>query len=179
MLRGADGSLSPLAGDYIDAVEFRRGQAAVTRQRQLQLVRSDGSRSLLAHVVDGLPTRAQDGSLWFAARFGSTVEIYRLTQPGSLQRLASLRGSATRLSPQSDGSLLFVGSELGGVAGVWIVDGHGARCLTNCELRVGRPWGDAYRALPADVATLSKVGDRVEWQTAEGSWLSLQLGAGQ
>ncbi len=176
MLRSSDGSLLRIAGDYVHAVEFRDGQAAVTRDRALHLVKSDGSRSLLAREVDGLPTRAGDGSLLFAARFGAIVEIYRLSAQGTLQRLASLKGSATRLSAQSDGSVVFVGSKLGGVSGVWVASHKRARCLTNCELRVGEPWGDAYLAPPSDPTTMRKLPDRVEWQTPEGAQLSVPVG---
>ena len=102
------------------------------------------------------------------ARYGDVVELHRLYRNGTQHRLGSLRGSATRLSPRSDGKVVFIGSELGGVSGIWIADSHGIRCLTNCDLRVGRPWGDAYRTLPGETDTVRFVESRVEWQTAEG-----------
>jgi hypothetical protein len=173
--REPDGSLSPLEGEYIDAHEFRAGMAAVSTQRELHLVHRDGSRSVVAREVDGLPTPASDGSLVYAARYGKVVEIYRLTAKGSVLRLASFRGSATRLAPQPGGAVVFVGAQPGGVSGVWIADSTGARCLTNCELRVGQPWGDRYRALPGDTATVRISGTLVEWQTAAGAWESAPL----
>lgn len=167
-LRDEGGNLSPIAGLYLDAVDFREGMAAVSTHRELRLVHSDGSMSVLVREVDGLPVRASDGSLLYAARFGEVVEIHRLTSEGKNRRLASFRGSATRLTPRDDGTVVFVGSEIGGVAGVWIVDSCGVRCLTNCELSTGKPWGDAYLAPPGDTATVRITGGRVEWQTAEG-----------
>jgi len=164
-----DGTRSEMPGEYVDAVEFRDGQAAVTRHRELFLVRANGARSVLARRLDGLPTRASDGSLVYAARFGDVVELHRLTVDGELQRLASFRGSATRLAPQTDGRVVFVGSESGGVSGVWIADARGARCLTNCDLRVGKPWGSSYRPPPGEVETVSLVGDHVEWLTPGGN----------
>lgn len=166
--RQQDGTLSPIRGEYLDAVEFRDGVARVTLQRELQVLHANGSRSLVARELDGLPALDADGGLVYAARFGEVVELYRLRANGTQQRLASLRGSATRLSPRSDGTVVFIGSELGSVSGIWIADSHGARCLTNCALRVGRPWGDAYRALPGQTATVRFVGANIEWETAEG-----------
>lgn len=162
------GTLAPLPGEYIDALEFRAGVAAVTRQRELYLMHPNGSRSLLAKQLDGLPALASEGSLFYAARFGEVVELTRLRRNGVQYRLASFRGSATRLSPRSDGTLVFIGSDAGGVAGIWVADSHGARCLTNCELRAGRPWGNAYRPPPGETATVRFVESRIEWKTADG-----------
>jgi len=166
--RHQNGTLSPVAGEYLDALEFRDGVAAVTLQRQLQVLHADGSRSLVAKDLDGAPALDRAGSLVYAARFGEVVEVYRLHKDGNQQRLASFRGSATRLSPRSDGTVVFIGSAFGGVSGIWIADPRGARCLTNCDLRVGRPWGGAYRTLPGETATVRFVGSKIEWKTAEG-----------
>lgn len=169
------GVTSPLPTPYVDAVEFRGGQAAVTRLGELQLVSSDGSRTTLARHIDGLPVLDGDGSLVFAARFGQLVEISRLTPEGSIRRLASFRGSATRLSPKPDGRVVFVGADVGGVAGIWVVDSRGARCLTNCALRVGKPWGNAYHPLPRTVTAIRIIGDQVRWQTVSGEWEAASL----
>lgn len=166
--RQGDGSLAPSAGQYLDALEFRDGVAAVTPERELELLHADGSQSLLAKDLDGLPALDRAGSLFYAARFGEVVELYRLGSDGTQQRLASFRGSATRLSPRSDGTVVFIGSNLGGVSGIWIAEPKGPRCLTNCDLRVGRPRADGYHALPGDTASVRFVGSRLEWKTAEG-----------
>jgi len=166
--RHQDGSWSPLAGEYLDALEFRDGVAAVTPQRELQLLHTDGSRSLVAKELDGLPALDGAGSLVYAVRFGEVVELYRLRRHGTQQRLASFRGSATRLSPRSDGTVVFIGAEFGGVSGIWTASPQGIRCLTNCDLRVGRPWGGAYRPLPGETATVRFVESGIEWKTAEG-----------
>jgi hypothetical protein len=175
--RFRDGTLSPLRGDYIDATEFRAGMAAVTTQRELQLVHHDGTKSVLARQVDGLPARGEDDTLVYTTRYGEIVEICRLTALGSIRRLASFRGSATQLAPQRDGTVIFVGAVVGGVSGVWIADASGARCLTNCDLRAGQPWGDGYRAPPGDAATVRVTGVRVEWQTPAGQLESALLEA--
>lgn len=166
--RGPEGALSHLAGAYLDALEFRDGVAAVALDRSLQLLHADGSRSLVAKDLDGLPALDSDGSLFYAARFGERVELYRLQSDGTQHRLASFRGSATRLSPRSDGTVVFIGSKFGGVSGIWIAEPRGPRCLTNCDLRVGQPWGAAYRALPGETESVRFVGSKVEWQTADG-----------
>lgn len=172
----ANGSTTLLSTAYVDAVEFRDGQAAVTKAGELQLLASDGSRSLVARHIDGLPTRAADGSLVYAARFGQVVEVYSLSAEGAIRRVASFRGSATRLSPQPDGSVVFVGALVGGVSGVWIADSQGVRCLTNCALRAGARWGDVYRAPPGDAASIRVVAGHVRWQTADGDWQSVSIG---
>lgn len=168
--RERDGTLSPIAGKFSSAVEFRDGMVAVTTDRELVVVHPDGSRSVLAHEVDGVPARVGDGSLVYAARFRQVVEIYHLTSEGENRRLASFRGSATRLAPQGDGTVVFVGSDVGGVSGVWIADGTGVRCLTNCDLRTGQPWGDRYVAPPGNTATIRVSGMQVDWQTPDGKW---------
>src|SRR5690606_19490782 len=174
-----DGAVVPIPGDYVHAVAFRVGQAAVTGARELYLVRGDASKSLLARHVDGLPAQADDGALVYTARFGDTVEIHWLSLDGTNHRLASFQGSATRLSPQGERQVVFVGAKRGGVSGTWIADAQGARCLTNCALRVGKPWGDAYRAPPGDGSKVRIVGYTVEWQTAQGAWDSATLGGGR
>ncbi len=166
--RAGDGTVAPLPEAYVDAIEFRMGMVAVTLRRELRLVHHDGSNSLLAREADGLPARAADGSLVYTARFGEVVEIHRLSSLGEDRRLASFRGSATRLAPQADGSIVFVGSTIGGVSGVWIADAEGVRCFTNCELRVGQPWGSGYQAPPGDASRVLVTRDRVEWQTPGG-----------
>lgn len=168
-LRNEDGSLSPIAGKYTHALEFRNALAAVTIHQELRLVRANGSHSVVAHQLDGLPTRGSDGSLFYSARFGEIVELYQLAEEGTSRRLASFRGSATRLSPRRDGTVVFVGSKLGGVSGIWVHDSMGTRCLTNCELRVGQHWGDSYRPLPGETETVTIDSSTVEWQTAEGA----------
>jgi hypothetical protein len=166
--RAQDGTTTPLPGKYVSAIEFRDGRAAVTRDRELHLVSADGSTSVLAQQVDGLPSQASDGALVYAARFGASVEIYWLSTNGNNRRLASFAGSATRLSPRADTAVVFVGAKSGGVSGIWIANAKGARCLTNCKLGAGRPWTDGYRPPPGDTGTVRIFADRVEWQDAEG-----------
>ena len=170
-----DGSMTPLSGQYLGAEEFRRGAAAVTVARELHLVHPDGSHSVLARETDGLPVREGDGSVVFAARFGETVEIHRLHADGKNRRLASFAGTATQLTPQGDGSIFFVGAATGGVAGLWLADQSGARCITNCELKAGKEWGDAYQASPRDLTTIHTLDGRVQWSTVGGETESAPL----
>ncbi len=76
---------------------------------------------------------------------------------------------ALALAPD-ESALLGVGSVDGGVAGLWVVPlgDDEARCLSNCELRVGRPWGDAFVAPPAAADGLTFDGDEVRWDTPAG-----------
>ncbi len=85
---------------------------------------------------------------------------------------------AARFTPDG-AALLGVGAGEGGVAGVHrialAVDGDavGARCLSNCELRVGRPWTN-FVANPGSAQALQFDGDQVSWdahgERAVRSW---------
>lgn len=73
---------------------------------------------------------------------------------------------ALRFSP--DGSaVLGVGSLNGGVAGLHVVTLDGARCLTNCTLRVGQPW-DGFVPPPGSASALTFEGERVAFDTPQG-----------
>jgi len=175
--RESDGSLVELPEEFLDALEFRRGAVVVTLQRALLLVHPDGSSSLLAREADGLPARASDGSIAYPARFGDVVEVHWLTVGGENQRLTSFHGIATRVAPKQDRTVVFIGAVPGGVVGVWVADASGARCVTNCGLRTGQPWGDAYVSPPPDTSRVDFDGQRVRWQASTGTWESHVLPA--
>jgi len=174
-LEKSDGTRVELPAEYLDAREFRRGAVALTPERELLVVHPDGSRSLLAREAEGPPAVASDGSLVYSARSGDVVEIHWLTPEGKDERLASFRGSATRLLPLDDRTIVFVGASVGGVVGLWLASREGAHCVTNCALRAGRTWGDAFTALPTDLSRVRLSGSRIEWQAADGSWTSEQV----
>ncbi len=67
-----------------------------------------------------------------------------------------------------DGSaVLAVGSTNGGVAGLHVVHPDGARCLTNCALRVGEAW-EGYVAPPSSASALVFDEDYVSFDTPQG-----------
>lgn len=83
--------------------------------------------------------------------------------PTGLYQLGGLR-----LAPDGT-AVLGVGSTNGGVAGVWVVPLEGdARCLSNCGLRVGEPFGEAFVPSPGAADALVFEGDRVRWDTPAG-----------
>ncbi len=177
-VRSGEGSSRPIAGEFIHALEFRDGVAALDLARQLQLIRADGSRSVLARNLDGLPSLAADGGLVFAARHGRWVDIQWLTPTGRAERLASFPGSATLLAPLSGRRVLFVGATPQSAAGVWLAESGRARCVANCNLIVGQPWEDAYLPLPGSTSGFKLVGDTVHWISPDGQHLSAPLGTG-
>ena len=56
-----------------------------------------------------------------------------------------------RLEPER---VLFVGARNGGVAGVWVADADGARCVSNCDLRTGTDWQGRFVPPPTDPTLL-------------------------
>ncbi len=78
-----------------------------------------------------------------------------------------LSAGALRFAPDGE-ALLFVNARNGGVAGLFVADANGTRCLTNCALRVGQPFDD-YVPPPMSADSLRFSGDEVEWSTGDGT----------
>jgi hypothetical protein len=139
------------------------------------LVSPRGARRVLATTAVAPPVRGPAGELLYVARYGLSAELHVLRVDGQDRVIASGFASAGVLAPQVDGRVLFVAARSGGVAGLWIADAGGARCLTNCEL--GRaPWGDAFVPLPGDRHAIRVEQDSVRWQAFDGSLHELDLG---
>jgi hypothetical protein len=58
-----------------------------------------------------------------------------------------------------------------------VAQGGEAICLSNCQLRAGRPLGEGFVPLPAAAGALEFDGDEVSWD-AGGSRASARLGPG-
>jgi len=129
----------------------------------------DGAPRLIARSVSSPPWVGEDRVV-FAPEVGDTVEL-RLLRQGVETTLARGLASAGmfRLGPDARG-VFFVGAQNGGVAGLWFarVDRDEARCLTNCELRTGSPWGDAFVPPPGSAESLEFDGDSVRYLDMNG-----------
>lgn len=130
---------------------FRDGSALVDSERRLYQVWPFERRMLAANV---------------SALAGDTEHLVYVTQnhdglcirlhDGASERiLARGLASAGALKIEAE-RVLFVGAANGGVAGVWQVSlsGGEAHCVTNCDLRTGEPWGDAFVPPPSNPALL-------------------------
>jgi hypothetical protein len=166
-LRDTNGARIPLESRALSHVTFSGGVAVLDSQRRLLVVSADGARRVLAEQAGAPPARGTKGELFYVVQEDAGAEVRVLT--GGVDRvLASGLASAGLLAPQADGTVLFVGAANGGVAGLWRIDVVGSRCLTNCDLRTGEPWGDRFVPPPGEAAAIEIIGTRVEWQAFDG-----------
>jgi hypothetical protein len=141
-----DGSRVPIAEPASAYAPFRDGVALIDGKRRLLLISPDGSTRPLASSTATSPAPGPSGELYYVALYGEVAELHRLTVAGNDRVIARETKSVGLIAPQADDSVLFVGAKNGGVAGIWRVgkDAGSASCVTNCELRTGQPWGDAF-----------------------------------
>ena len=106
----------------------------------------------------------------------STLAYVRSTEKGVMVNFRSRQGEvgvlselinlgAIRFAPDGK-TLVGIGSANSGVAGLHAVDLEGSRCLTNCDLRVGKPWGDQYIAPPSSASEWIFEGELLTYQSA-------------
>ena len=168
-----DGSRVPAdIGPVVHAVVWRGAIAYVDPRRRLW---REGDSAPLAQGVVDAPAVSPDGA-WLAyvvpveSQDGTHAEVHLRGADAdrvldrSLYTFGALRFSV-------DGEALFgVGSDNGGVAGLHVIDIRtGARrCLSNCALRVGQPWGDAFLPPPGSTSELRFEGDEVVFDTPRG-----------
>ncbi|MBX3274997.1 MAG: hypothetical protein KF729_32330 [Sandaracinaceae bacterium] len=149
--RGADGALTPVALEAAAFVpRWREGGALVDPERRLYEVAPGGAPRMLAAGVTAL---ASDGAR-LAYVVQRDLEVELRVDDGEGPRTWA-RGLSSAAMLRVDGARVrFVGAVPGGVAGVWWADADGARCVTNCALRTGEPWGDAFVPPPEDPSQL-------------------------
>jgi len=170
----------PLPEPVVAAVAWGGEAAVVDRHHEIWLVSDDGTRQRLGRGVMGPPAVSDDGSIIAYAEVHDLVaEVRTRRAPRGMPRVVASdvqSAGAFRFSPEGD-HLLFVGSRPGGVAGVFVAElrrgGH-ERCLTNCALRAGRPWGDAFIPLPPSPESLEISDAEVSW-TVDGQQYAAPL----
>jgi hypothetical protein len=169
----ADGSVTPLPLTEPVVAWVAWGHEAVVTDRDgdLWTVDRDGRRGQLGQDVVGRPAVSDDGELLaYVVRDDLHGEVRVRRRIGGPRVVARDLGSAGALRFAPEGHhLLFVSSWPGRVAGLFAadLDGGQARCLTNCDLNVGQPWGDDFVPLPSGPESLMFEGDQVSWE-AEG-----------
>ncbi|MDD9937793.1 MAG: hypothetical protein OXT09_29550 [Myxococcales bacterium] len=176
--RRADGERVPIAPRATAWAPFRDGVALVDLERRVLLVTPDGAERVLARRSGAPPVQGPHGELIYVSVHDLVVELHVLDVSGRDRIVASGLSSAGVLAPLPDGRVLFVGADNGGVAGLWIAQaGRDARCLTNCELRTGQPWGEQHVPLPTGADAIEVRGERVAWVAADGTRHSADLSA--
>lgn len=133
----------------------------------------DGASVLVAREVVTEPAISDDGqALAYVAHDGSLAYALRVIDARGTRTIARDVPSAGALRFSPDGrALVFVGRSPGGVAGLHAISVDAAagvttapRCLTNCELVTGRPWGARFVPPPAGAAALRFDGDEVAYE---------------
>ena len=170
--RSADGTVEPIALEtpVIHAVAL--GETIYFVDPQHDLYRhEDGSSSLVSEGVFARPVVDAGRVAWTDGAPGEQLLRWRAVGgPQGLVRTGLYQLGLLRFTP--DGSAIVgVGSTDGGVAGVHVVPlaDEPARCLTNCELRAGRPWPEgAFVPNPAAADGFSFEGSTLRWDTAAG-----------
>jgi hypothetical protein len=174
-LRAADGTRVPLESRALAHVTFGGGIALVDSERRLITISADGARRVLADEAGAPPARGSRGELLYVAQKDSGAELHVLETGGADRVIASGLASAGLLAPQADGTIFFVGAKNGGVAGLFSIKGGETRCLTNCDLKTGQPWGDRFVPPPGDTAAIELKGERVEWDAFDGKRYGVSL----
>jgi hypothetical protein len=175
--RFSDGSRSPIAEAALAHTAYQNGAVLVDRRRRLLLVFPDGQERILAEETGASPVRSPRGELVYVSRGELGAEVHVMDSNGRDRVVVRGLSNAGLLAPQEDGRIFFIGSIPGGVAGLWVLENARGRCLTNCALRAGKPWGSAFVPLPSDGASIRASGGSVEWDAADGTRRALELGA--
>lgn len=134
---------------------WRDGAALIDPEGRLYQVWPDGRRRMLAAGVTALAASDDAARLAYAVRTDGSLRLH----DGEAERTLA-EGMASIGALTFDGeAVVFVGARpagaaRGGVAGVWSADDGGARCHTNCDLRVGAGWGDRFVPPPTEPAAL-------------------------
>jgi len=165
--RDADGTLRawPDIGPIVTATPCIDGALGVAADGTLWWVGVDGRAEVWDHGVTGTPAVSPDGAaMAWVTRETGLVQLRtnheQRTRETGLETVGLLR-----FSP--DGAhVLLVGASSSGVAGVHalsLAGDDGARCLSNCQLRAGQPWGAAFVPPPRAAADLVFDGSQVRW----------------
>lgn len=157
--RGPDGSLEPLELAAIAFVpRFAGGAAIVDADHRVYHVRPGGDRRMLADHASGELAVSDDGRSLAYVVVRDVLGELRVHDGTREQTIASGLASIGMLRVLDD-QIAFVGAANGGIAGVWTapLDGTGARCITNCDLRTGTDWLPRFVPPPSDAEALEGV----------------------
>jgi hypothetical protein len=136
-----------LATPAIAAVAWGEAAVVLDEHRVLWRVAPRAGPERIAGDVVAPPVVSDGRVLAYVVEVGDAGVAVRLREVNGRERNVGTALGAAGLLRFERGRLLFVGARPGGVAGVWSIDlapGLAAECHTNCELRAGRPWGDAF-----------------------------------
>lgn len=173
--RMPDGRTRPVDREAVAFVSrFASGAALVDPARRLYAVTPDGGRRMLAAGATGsLATSPGGDRLAYVVARGTTGEL-RIHDGQRARTLVAGLASVGVLRFDGAGErLFFVGGRPGGVVGVWTVGVDperepAARCLSNCALRTGEPWGDRFVPPPSRPDAFTPEAGAVAWTDPDG-----------
>jgi hypothetical protein len=146
---------------------FRDGAALIDPDRRVYEVMPAGERRMLAAGASVIA--ASDDASLIAYTIGDVLGELR-THDGTRERtIASGLASIGVLRVLED-RVAFVGAAPGGIAGVWYapLDGSGARCVSNCDLRVGTDWRARFVGVPSAAETFELRAQTLAWRDHDG-----------
>lgn len=167
----------PLARFAVGEVDLGVAFEAKRLGDGLLLLRPDGTlllrrakrETVLARGV--APGIAVDGErLAFVAVADEGQALWAATATRAPSRVAGPLKHIDRARYLDEGRLLFVGSEPGGLPGLYLSDGRGARRLTNHGLRAGAGLPPNFVPPPVDAASVRPAGNGVRFCDGEQGW---------
>jgi hypothetical protein len=168
-------------GPAVAAVEWDGAAAVVLADGTIQRVEREGASRRLGRDVVGTPAVSRDGTalVWVERRAdGSELRVLRRGEPVRVVAAGLASAGAPWITPDG-ATIVFIGAGPGGVAGLQAVGaarpGGPVRCLTNCDLVVGEPWGDRLVPSPRSPSDLVLDGDTLSW-TVDGRRFEVELG---
>ncbi len=169
-----EGAVHPIEGPAFDGVAFQGGALVMRTDRTLEMVRDGAPTSVVDRELVFAPVASSDGehAAWAAERtLGEQVLVVVDREGGraeAAQGLASIGALSFDLSTHGPSRrIAFVGATQGGIAGLWVTraDGSTARCLTNCALRAGQPFGADHVPLPDELVQFD--GDAITFRSGD------------
>lgn len=174
-------------GPVVGGVAWEDGALILHADRRLSLGRANGEELAIDTDVTFVPVVAPDGQHYVYARSEDGTSFSLVSRSTSSRAtlahgLASI-GAVRFIDADAAGRFVFVAGRPGGVAGLFLArtsSSELAVCLTNCALRTGQPWGDAFVPLPADLESLSLDGDVLTYADESGGLRGISTtGAGR
>ncbi len=171
-----------LFAPVLGGIAFGDGALVLDAERGLSLGDSTGHETRLDTDVSFVPVVSPGGDHFVYARSEDGASFALVSRSANARAvLAEGLASIGAVHFVDVARFVFVGGRSGGVAGLFFASTASsdlAVCLTNCELRTGQPWGDAFAPTPADLRTLALDGDVLSYEDASGTPRRVTIPAG-
>jgi hypothetical protein len=171
-----------LFGPVVGGVAWGDGALLLGADHALSLGMATGAETSIDRHVTLVPVISPDGRHFVYARSEdlTSFALVSRSEAGSAV-LAEGLASIGALRFVTAERFVLVAGRSGGVAGLWIASTSSparAACLTNCTLRTGVPWGDAFVPLPADLETLTLESDVLSYEDLDGAVHQVSVSGG-